>query len=84
MTDEQFNQLIFAKTPKGKQPSPFWSEIGLFSSSSYGIHALKHLYIAEQVPLRPLIAVYHYIRRAYHPLKHRGKWSPEEDEACRQ
>ncbi|KAJ7498752.1 hypothetical protein FB451DRAFT_1015939 [Mycena latifolia] len=28
---------------------------------------------------RPIIAVYHYVRRARHPLKQQGKWRPEED-----
>ncbi|KAJ7129498.1 hypothetical protein C8R44DRAFT_614346 [Mycena epipterygia] len=28
---------------------------------------------------RPIIAVYHYVRRAHHPMKQQGKWTPEED-----
>lgn len=28
---------------------------------------------------RPIIAVYHHVRRLYHPMNHQGTWSPEED-----
>ncbi|KAJ7094607.1 hypothetical protein B0H15DRAFT_775989 [Mycena belliarum] len=28
---------------------------------------------------RPICAVYHYLRRAHHPMKQQGKWRPEED-----
>ncbi|KDQ15397.1 hypothetical protein BOTBODRAFT_108677 [Botryobasidium botryosum FD-172 SS1] len=36
--------------------------------------------ITRAVPLRPIIAVYHHVRRDRHPLKAQGKWTPEEDE----
>ncbi|KAJ7228498.1 hypothetical protein GGX14DRAFT_413437 [Mycena pura] len=35
--------------------------------------------IASAVSQRPIIAVYHYLRRMRHPLKQQGKWRPEED-----
>ncbi|KAJ6628789.1 hypothetical protein B0H10DRAFT_1989359 [Mycena sp. CBHHK59/15] len=35
--------------------------------------------ITSAVPLRPIIAVYHHVRRSHHPLKQRGKWLPDED-----
>ena len=35
--------------------------------------------IAAAVPMRPIIAVYHHVRRAYHPLRAQGKWMPSED-----
>ncbi|KAJ7180287.1 hypothetical protein C8R43DRAFT_870256 [Mycena crocata] len=35
--------------------------------------------ITSAVAQRPLIAVYHYLRRAHHPLGQQGKWSPEQD-----
>jgi hypothetical protein len=35
--------------------------------------------IAASVPMRPIIAVYHHVRRAYHPLRAQGKWMPSED-----
>ncbi|KAH9482558.1 DNA-binding protein REB1 [Psilocybe cubensis] len=40
--------------------------------------------ITAAVPLRPIIAVYHHVRRAYHPLKQQGTWSTVEDEALKQ
>jgi hypothetical protein len=39
---------------------------------------------AAAVPQRPLIAIYNYVRRVYHPLKYQGKWMPAEDESLRQ
>ncbi|RDB22752.1 DNA-binding protein REB1 [Hypsizygus marmoreus] len=35
--------------------------------------------ITAAVPQRPIIAVYHHVRRTYHPLKLQGIWSAEED-----
>ncbi|KAJ7781072.1 hypothetical protein B0H16DRAFT_1658733 [Mycena metata] len=35
--------------------------------------------ITSAVPLRPIVAVYQYVRRAHHPMKQQGKWQPEED-----
>ncbi|KAM6496056.1 hypothetical protein JOM56_008762 [Amanita muscaria] len=35
--------------------------------------------ITTAVPQRPIISVYHHVRRTYHPLKLQGKWTPEED-----
>ncbi|KAK2466066.1 hypothetical protein APHAL10511_001708 [Amanita phalloides] len=40
--------------------------------------------ITAAVPQRPIIAVYHHIRRSYHPLKLQGKWSNEEDALLKQ
>lgn len=34
---------------------------------------------AFQVPQRPIIAVYHHVRRSYHPMKQQGKWMESED-----
>ena len=36
---------------------------------------------AASVPARPIIAVYHYVHRAYNPLGFQGKWTKEEDAA---
>ncbi|PPQ64629.1 hypothetical protein CVT24_008366 [Panaeolus cyanescens] len=36
------------------------------------------------VPLRPIIAVYHHVRRVYHPLRQQGTWKTEEDNALKQ
>lgn len=38
---------------------------------------------ASHIPDRPVIAVYHHVRRGYHPMKQQGKWIPNEDEALR-
>ncbi|KAF9646964.1 hypothetical protein BDM02DRAFT_3117798 [Thelephora ganbajun] len=35
--------------------------------------------ITTAVPLRPIVAVYHHVKRAYHPLRGQGKWSGEQD-----
>ncbi|KXN89584.1 DNA-binding protein REB1 [Leucoagaricus sp. SymC.cos] len=40
--------------------------------------------LTAAVPLRPIIAVYHHIRRTQHPLKQQGKWSAEEDARLKQ
>ncbi|KAF7292326.1 Nucleolar protein [Mycena chlorophos] len=36
--------------------------------------------ISKAVPLRPVTAVYHHVRRARHPLKLQGRWTAEEDD----
>lgn len=41
-------------------------------------------YSAAAVPQRPIIAVYHHVRRSYHPLKQQGKWTEAEDAALKQ
>jgi hypothetical protein len=43
-----------------------------------------NLYIAAAVPLRPIVAVYHHIRRSHHPLKLQGQWKEHEDELLTQ
>ncbi|KAI0004938.1 hypothetical protein BJV74DRAFT_805827 [Russula compacta] len=35
--------------------------------------------LTAAVPMRPIIAIYHHVRRAYHPLRAQGKWMPSED-----
>ncbi|KAJ6515701.1 hypothetical protein C8R45DRAFT_810574 [Mycena sanguinolenta] len=35
--------------------------------------------ISFALTLRPIVAVYHYVRRARHPMKGQGKWQPDED-----
>jgi len=37
--------------------------------------------ITSAVPQRPIIAVYHHVRRGYHPMKQQGKWMDTEDAA---
>ncbi|KAF8626798.1 hypothetical protein AX17_006457 [Amanita inopinata Kibby_2008] len=40
--------------------------------------------ITAAVPQRPIIAVYHHVRRSHHPLKQQGKWTAEEDGRLKQ
>ncbi|KAJ8487451.1 hypothetical protein ONZ45_g14326 [Pleurotus djamor] len=40
--------------------------------------------ITIAVPQRPLIAIYHYVRRHYHPLAQQGKWTAQEDALLKQ
>lgn len=35
--------------------------------------------VATAVPLLPIVAGYHHVRRVRHPLRGRGKWSSEQD-----
>ncbi|KAG5653024.1 hypothetical protein H0H81_002646 [Sphagnurus paluster] len=35
--------------------------------------------ITSAVPQRPIISVYHHVRRSHHPLAKQGSWSPAED-----
>lgn len=35
---------------------------------------------AQQLPGRPVVHVYHYLRRQYHPGNWQGRWSEDEDE----
>ncbi|KAF8076560.1 nucleolar protein [Lyophyllum atratum] len=37
--------------------------------------------LTSAVPQRPIIAVYHHVRRLHHPLQKLGKWSSQEDAA---
>lgn len=38
-------------------------------------------FAASAVPLRPIIAVYHHVRRIHHPMSKQGKWMHSEDES---
>ncbi|THH11684.1 hypothetical protein EW146_g7959 [Bondarzewia mesenterica] len=40
--------------------------------------------IMSAVPLHPIIAVYHHVRRKYHPLQGQGRWMPTEDALLKQ
>ncbi|TFK43731.1 hypothetical protein BDQ12DRAFT_193251 [Crucibulum laeve] len=40
--------------------------------------------LTAAVPQRPIIAVYHHIRRAYHHMKPKGPWTPDEDVLLKQ
>jgi len=43
-----------------------------------------NLYLAAAVPLRPIVAVYHHVRRSHHPLKLQGQWKDHEDDLLTQ
>lgn len=79
LTPAQITDLIFAKNDK--KDNDFWSEIS--KASPIRIKRLPYwmlnAYIAMQVPQRPIIAVYHHVRRSYHPMKQQGKWMESED-----
>ncbi|KAF9268135.1 hypothetical protein L218DRAFT_853597 [Marasmius fiardii PR-910] len=40
--------------------------------------------LAGAVPLRPVISVYHHVRRKRNPLQKQGKWMPAEDDKLRE
>ncbi|KAI3612161.1 nucleolar protein [Moniliophthora roreri] len=40
--------------------------------------------ITAAVPLRPIISVYHHVRRKWNPMSTQGKWTLEEDDRLRQ
>ncbi|KAF7430794.1 RNA polymerase I enhancer binding protein [Pleurotus ostreatus] len=40
--------------------------------------------ITSAIPQRPLIAVYHHVRRHFHPMAQQGKWTAEEDALLKQ
>ncbi|KAF8204710.1 hypothetical protein BJ912DRAFT_840406 [Pholiota molesta] len=40
--------------------------------------------LTSAVPLRPIIAVYHHVRRSHHPMKQQGPWKSYEDDALKQ
>ncbi|KAI0307235.1 hypothetical protein B0F90DRAFT_1686511 [Multifurca ochricompacta] len=60
-----FLDLVFAKNGAAKN-NAFWDNL---SDTS----------VAAAVPMRPIIAIYHHVRRTYHPLRAQGKWMPSED-----
>ncbi|KAG2013292.1 nucleolar protein [Coprinopsis cinerea AmutBmut pab1-1] len=40
--------------------------------------------LTRAVPQRPIVAVYHHVRRTHHPLKQQGNWTADEDAALKQ
>ncbi|KAF7792820.1 hypothetical protein EIP86_003920 [Pleurotus ostreatoroseus] len=40
--------------------------------------------ITSALHLRPIISVYHHVRRIWHPLRGQGKWMPAEDAALKE
>ena len=75
LTPDQLSEVIFAK--EKTKDKEFWQEIS--ASSQHVVSFLLHGGAATAVPLRPIVAVYHHVRRGYHPLRGQGKWSTEQD-----
>ena len=82
LTHEQLNESIFAKGVKDKD-NAFWFEISKCSHLCDNVFGLTS-HVASHVPSRPVVAVYHHIKRAFHPMKQQGKWTPAEDDTLRQ
>lgn len=49
-------------------------------SGAKGVNAKFWISITEAVPTRPIIAVYHFVRRKYNIAAYQGKWTEEEDD----
>jgi hypothetical protein len=79
LSPEEMNDMIFAKNEKGARDNAFWSEISQFFPFCILFHIYSCLFVASTVAQRPIIAVYHHVRRSYHPMKQQGKWMPSED-----
>ncbi|KAG6854876.1 hypothetical protein C0991_012066 [Blastosporella zonata] len=65
LTEDQIQALIFPQSERTRD-NIFWCELSL---------------LAAAVPMRPIIAVYHHIRRTHHPMKKQGVWNADEDDA---
>jgi hypothetical protein len=74
--DAGFNDIVFAKNGATKN-NAFWSALSACSAAS--CNAFSNTITATAVPMRPIIAIYHHVRRVYHPLRAQGKWMPSED-----
>lgn len=79
LSQEQLVQVIFSKTKE--EHGGFWSEISVYWPSDQHAFLTAITVAATSVPARPIIAVYHYVHRAYNPLGFQGKWTKEEDSA---
>ncbi|KAG8937077.1 RNA polymerase I enhancer binding protein [Tulasnella sp. 418] len=40
-------------------------------------------FLAREIGGRPLASIYHYVHRAYNPLKQQGQWTADEDQALK-
>ena len=79
ITLAELDQIIFSnKLGKEKGHESFWSEISESSWSSSVTRVDTKL--ASSVQLRPIIAVYHHVRRARHPFANKGTWTKTEDD----
>lgn len=76
LTERELADLIFSK--EGGRDA-FWSEISELSAV-FDTEQYLRCFIASSVPLRPIIAVYHHVRRIYHPMSKQGRWTEAEDQ----
>jgi len=81
LDENQLLELIFSKNEKNRD-NAFWSELSECYEDMRDM--LFNLYIAAAVPLRPIVAVYHHVRRSHHPLKLQGQWKVHEDDLLTQ
>lgn len=81
LDESQLLELIFAKNEKSRD-NAFWSELSECDENMPDISL--NLYLASAVPLRPIVAVYHHVRRSHHPLKLQGQWKEHEDDLLTQ
>ena len=58
-----------------------WLDIGNSHPQFYASLLIPEL--AAALPKRPVVSVFNYCRRAYHPLQKQGKWTEEQDAALR-
>jgi hypothetical protein len=81
LDENQLLEVIFAKNEKNRDTA-FWSELSEYNVLFHDM--ALNLSIAAAVPLRPIVAVYHHIRRSHHPLKLQGQWKEHEDDLLTQ
>ena len=78
LDENQLLELIFTKNEKNRD-NAFWSELSECDGDMHDM-VLICILIAAAVPLRPIVAVYHHVRRSHHPLKLQGQWKEHEDD----
>lgn len=82
LTEEQLKEVIFSKGTRNKD-NAFWFDISTCEHTSL-ISWMLTCFEAAMLPQRPVIAVYHYVRRSHHPMAQQGKWTQDEDDLLRQ
>jgi hypothetical protein len=71
---------MIRKDPGNKDKADsFWFEISMLKRILSSPFKTDRSIQAAQIPLRPVMAVYHHVRRIYDSKGHQGKWIPEED-----
>ena len=85
LSHDELVDLIFSRDKS--RGEAFWQEISkLLHTSFLALVVVEFMarIIASALHLRPIIAVYHHVRRKYHPLGNLGKWMASEDASLRQ